>query len=126
VDPTRFAEALSSLLERGDASEIESLFASKAMTWHNTDHRTVDARANHARVATLLKAVSDPKVEVVAASSMEDALVLQFIYSGTVTSTGTPFEMHNCIVARCDADGQIERIDEYVDASARVLLAPSS
>ena len=98
------------------------MLAPKAVTWHNTDHHALDARENHHRVDALLKNVSSPKVDVVRAVSTDDGLVLQFVYTGTVTSTDTPFEMHNCIVARCDADGLIERIDEYVDASARALL----
>jgi ketosteroid isomerase-like protein len=127
MEPQRLAAALRSLLENGDGTQMEALLAPGAVTWHNTDHVALDARENHDRVSKLLSAVSDPRVDVVRAAPLVDGVVVQFIYRGTYSPTNRSFEMHNCIVARCDANGQIERIDEYVDGNARgAFAAPDS
>ncbi len=120
---TDLAAAFGTLLETGDPASITDHLAPGAIVWHNYDRKDVDAIENMAAIATLAQLVADLRVEQRFLSSTDDGFVLQFVTLGTVRASGSPFEMHNCIVVTVDVDGRITRIEEYVDPTTAAQLS---
>ena len=118
------AGAFNATLEGGDADVLVAHYAPGAIIWHNHDRAEVDAVENMAAIGMLGQIVDDPKIETILLAPTPDGFVMQFALRGTVAGTDKPFEMHNAIIVSTNADGQITRIDEYVDPTIGAQLAP--
>src|SRR5215213_3695793 len=106
-----------------DADAFVASLAPGAVVWHNHDRKEVDARENMAAIAMLAQLVGELENEHVRRADIDDGFVLQFVTRGTVRSSGTPFEMQNCIVVTTTDDGLVSRIDEYVDPTVGAQLS---
>jgi ketosteroid isomerase-like protein len=109
-------------LEGNGTEALTANLAPGAVVWHNHDRQEVDAIDNMAGIGMLGKIVQDAKFETVRLAPLADGFVLQFVLRGTVTSSGKPFEMQNAVIITT-ADGQITRIDEYVDPTVGAQLS---
>jgi ketosteroid isomerase-like protein len=116
------AAALATALEGRDPDGFVAVLAPGAIVWHNHDRKEVDAVENMAAVGMLAQIVSEPKCETLSLAPTANGFVFQYAVRGTVTASGKPFEMHNCIVATI-ADGKYTRIDEYVDPTVGAQLS---
>ena len=106
-----------------DADAFVTALAPGAVVWHNYDRKDVDARENMTAIAMLGQLVDALDNEHGRPIPTDDGFVLRFVTRGTVRTTGTPFEMQNCIFVTTTADGLIERIDEYVDPTVGAQLS---
>ena len=106
-----------------DADAFVAALAPGAVVWHNHDRKEVDARENMAAIAMLAQLVDGLENEHVRLVPITDGFLLQFVTRGTVRSSGTSFEMQNCLIVLTDDDGLIARIDEYVDPTVGAQLS---
>jgi ketosteroid isomerase-like protein len=82
-----------------------------AVVWHNADRREIDAAAAFSAVAATPETYVIDQHRVIATP---DAVVIQFVMR---IATVDPVELHCCMVVSVE-DGQITRIDEYLDPAA--------
>jgi ketosteroid isomerase-like protein len=105
-----------------DADAFVAALAPGAIVWHNHDRKEVDARENMAAIAMLGQLVDGLANEHVRLAPIDGGFMLQFVTRGTVRSSGSPFEMQNCLVVLATDDGLISRIEEYVDPTVGAQL----
>jgi len=115
--------AFDAAIEGRDADAFVAALAPGAVVWHNYDRKEVDARENMAAIAMLSQLVDGLKNEHVLLASIDGGFVLRFVTRGTVKSNGNAFEMQNCLIVTVDADGQMTRLDEYVDPTVGAQLS---
>jgi ketosteroid isomerase-like protein len=82
-----------------------------ALVWHNSDRREMDAAAAFSAVAAAPMSIAMDQRRVIATP---DAVVIQFIMR---MAADVPVELYCCIVVSVE-EGQITRIDEYLDPAA--------
>ena len=107
-------QGLVDAFETGDAAKIVPHLAPGAVTWHNHDNLDVDSAEGFASLAVLHAIVDGVTLDVEEQLPIPDGVVLRVVMRGTVKATGNPLAGRNCLFLRI-ADGQLARIEEYVD-----------
>jgi len=108
---------IAAAIDQGQVEPLLARMAPGAIVWHNSDRAEADAAASFTAVAAspLRFAIDQRRV-----ITTPDAVVIQFVMH---IDAETPLELHCCMVVSLD-NGQITRIDEYLDPAAAAVAAP--
>ncbi len=107
---------LHAALETGDTSALSGLCHDDVVVWHNSDRVEIDKETSLKRISVLSQIADNATLETVRFIEADIGFVEQVVIRGVTKTTGTPLELHNCLVVSV-VDGKIKRIDEYVDPS---------
>ena len=107
-------EALVEAFGNGDPTILAARLAPGAVIWHNTDKVVSDAVEALGGIAGLHQLVDGLHVEVVQHEQLQAGELARFVVRGTVRATGELLAAHNCVVFTVE-DGQVTRLDEYLD-----------
>jgi ketosteroid isomerase-like protein len=108
------ADDLFASIEKGDIDGVRAIYAPDAVVWHNTDgvEQTVDE--NLRTLQWVVDNLADRSYDEVRRTEHDGGFVQQHVLR--FTKAGERREIPACIVATV-ADGQITRIDEYIDSA---------
>jgi uncharacterized protein len=126
-DGLSVAERLFTAIQSGDIDTVDALYAPDAQVWHNIWHGRRAAQTREENLGVLrwvVENLKDLRYDDIRRSATDTGFVQQHLLRA-VRPDGEPIEVPACIVGTC-SDGQIIRIDEYVDsAQLASLLGPS-
>jgi ketosteroid isomerase-like protein len=118
------SDALKLSFDTGERGPFSACLAPGCVTWHNSDKlETVTADTDGG--AILHRLVDGIRVDFVQHEVFETGEMIRFVLRGTIKATGSPFEVHNCLVLSTTSAG-VTRIDEYVDPTLYSQFAPAS
>jgi ketosteroid isomerase-like protein len=121
--PREIAAALHTALETGQVDGLAPLLADDAVVWHNSDRLALTKGQALPRIGGAANMADAVHVEVVSRQETADGFLEQIVLRGTVRSTGSPLELHNCLVVSL-RNGLVTRIDEYVDPNVTAQIKP--
>lgn len=116
------ADRLFASIEAGNIDGVAACYAPGVAIWHNFDQATQGAQENLQTLGWLVRHLGDIRYEIVRRDVVDDAVWQQHVLHGTVVATGVPFRLPAAMLLTM-AQGQITRIDEYLDAAATGALA---
>jgi ketosteroid isomerase-like protein len=109
------AGLIADAIGRRQPAPLVARMAPGALVWHNSDRREMDAAVAFSAVAAAPMSIAMDQRRVIATP---DAVVIQFIMR---IAAEDPIELHCCMVVSVQ-DGQITRIDEYLDPAAASMV----
>ena len=118
-DPLEIARRLTAGIVAGDVDAVGALYHEDLVGWRNIDGRELSRRQMLKIVGFLARDVSDLRYDDVQVQPTPRGYVQQHVLRATARD-GTKVEVSACLVVSVH-DGQIVRLDEYMDAAA---LAP--
>jgi ketosteroid isomerase-like protein len=122
--PTAIAKRLFAAIEAGDIAAVEKLYAPAIVIWHNYDGVEQSLSENLRTLRWLTRNAKDLRYEEIRLQETPRGFVQQHVLRATGPG-GVRLEIPACIVGTVN-DGQITRIDEYLDsAHVRRLMARS-
>jgi ketosteroid isomerase-like protein len=122
--PTAIAKRLFAAIEAGDIAAVEELYAPAIVIWHNYDGVEQSLSENLRTLRWLTRNATDLRYEEIRLQETPRGFVQQHVLRATGPG-GVRLEIPACIVGTVN-DGQITRIDEYLDsAHVRGLMARS-
>ncbi|MBN9493874.1 nuclear transport factor 2 family protein [bacterium] len=122
--PTAIAKRLFAAIEAGDIAAVEELYAPTIVIWHNYDGVEQSLSENLRTLRWLTRNVTDLRYEEIRVLETPGGFVQQHVLRATGPG-GVRLEIPACMVGTVN-DGQITRIDEYLDsAHVRRLMARS-
>jgi ketosteroid isomerase-like protein len=122
--PTAIAKRLFAAIEAGDIAAVEKLYAPAIVIWHNYDGVEQSLSENLRTLRWLTRNATDLRYEEIRLQETPRGFVQQHVLRATGPG-GVRLEIPACIVGTVN-DGQITRIDEYLDsAHVRRLMARS-
>lgn len=124
MDSLACFEAFSAATRRGDAEAIAAMATPDATVWHNDDDVTMSVEASNRGLRWLHRTVPDVAWADVAVSPTPTGFVWQSLLTGT--APGGPLRVHSCVVVTLAADGEVQRIEEYLDSAALAVLRAAS
>ena len=113
---------LHAALETGDTRALSGLCHDDVVVWHNSDRVEIDKETSSTRISVLTQIADNVTLETVRVIEAEIGFVEQIVIRGVTKTTGTPLELHNCLLVSV-VDGKIKRIDEYVDPGVALRQA---
>lgn len=111
-------------IEEGDIETVKSIYAADAKIWHNNDEIEQSPEENLKVLNWLTRHLHDRHYDVKRRAEIPGGFVQQHVLKGTL-SDGKPFAMPACIVCEVK-DGQITRLDEYLDPAQAEPLAKAA
>lgn len=122
--PTAIAKRLFAAIEAGDIAAVEKLYAPAIVIWHNYDGVEQSLSENLRTLRWLTRNATDLRYEEIRLQETPRGFVQQHVLRATGPG-GVRLEIPACMVGTVN-DGQITRIDEYLDsAHVRRLMARS-
>jgi len=116
TDPLDVAARLFAAVEGGDVAAIAQLYAPEAVIWHSHTGTTQTAEENVQILGMVTKRLRGLRYEEVRRQRTERGFVQQHVLRARGPE-GQLVELRACMV--CDVvDGQITRLDEYLDGAA--------
>ncbi|MGJ9422573.1 nuclear transport factor 2 family protein [Aeromicrobium sp. CF3.5] len=109
--------------EAGDATDLANIYAPGAVIWHNHDDKETSVEQNGRLLEGMARWVSDRRYTERRVTAFEGGAVQQHVLRGTRVSTGEEVALHACAVITV-VDGQITRLDEYIDSAEAASFAP--
>ncbi|MDP1872590.1 nuclear transport factor 2 family protein [Phenylobacterium sp.] len=119
-DHKALAERFITALEAGDVEAVRAIYAPDAKLWHNNDEVEQTVDQNLRVLAWLIRALPERRYRIVRREILADGFMQQHVLEG-VLADGEPFAMPACVVVQA-RDGQIVRLDEYLDPAAGASL----
>ncbi len=119
------AENFVAAIESGDLDAVRACYAPDARIWHNFDgiNQTVDE--NLKSLSWMKQRLFKRKYDIQRREVLGDGFLQQHILRGEL-SDGRAFEMPACIICQVNAEGQITRLEEYLDLTQAAVLRESS
>jgi ketosteroid isomerase-like protein len=110
------ADRITRAYEQNDMNAIAACYAPEARIWHNFDggEQTVGEQLDATR--WLNERLKNLKYEIVSRHSFDGGYVQQHVVHGTLANGGEAFRMPACMNVTV-RDGQIARLDEYLDSA---------
>lgn len=108
----------------GDATDLFAVYADDAVIWHNHDNREQTVAENARLLEKMHSWVRDRSYDDRRIQLFDGGVVQQHVLRGVQISTGTPVELHACVVVQVNAEGRISRLDEYIDSRQAAALRP--
>lgn len=119
MKPTEVARGLIDRIEAGDAAGAAGFYAEDAVTWRNIDGREL-AKPQVRRILEFLSRLEGLAYEDVRIQETPDGFVQQHVLTCR-SAGGEPVRAHACLVGAVQ-NGQITRLDEYLDSAAMAPL----
>jgi ketosteroid isomerase-like protein len=110
------ARRLMDAIQAGDVAGVEALYADDMVGWRNFDLRELGKPAMLRIIEFLAKQVRDLRYEAIRVQPTPTGYVQQHVLRATAPD-GTRIESPACLVVEL-RDGQIRRLDEYLDSAA--------
>jgi ketosteroid isomerase-like protein len=104
-------------IEAGDIDAVRAIYAPDAVIWHNDDLIEQPVEENLKVLAGLHKAVSGLRYEIVRRVPCDNGVIQQHILRGTLPG-GQQVALHAAMYLQVE-DGQVTRIEEYLDSAKR-------
>lgn len=119
MKPTDVARGLIERIEAGDVEGAAGFYAEDVVTWRNIDGREL-AKPQVRRILEFLSGLDDLAYEDVRIQETETGFVQQHVLTCT-SPGGEPVRAAACLVGTV-RDGQLARLDEYLDSAAMAPL----
>ena len=116
TDPLDVATRLFAAVEAGDVAAVAQIYAPSAVIWHSHTDTTQTAEENVQVLRLVTQRLRDMRYEEVRRQRTERGFVQQHVLRARGPA-GQAVELRACIVCEV-VDGQITRLDEYLDAAA--------
>jgi ketosteroid isomerase-like protein len=113
--PLEVAERLFAAIVAGDIDAVAALYHPDIVVWHNTDGMEQTAQDNLLILRWVSRNIGELRYEEVRRAETPAGFVQQHVMRG-IAPNGTPIEVPACIVCTVE-NGQITRLDEYLDAA---------
>jgi ketosteroid isomerase-like protein len=114
------ADRFFAAIERGDVDAVASCYAPHAVVWHNYDQVEEPRERNLKVLGWVSSNVAGLRYDDVRRAALDDGFIQQHVLRGTAPN-GSPLEVP-AMLRVFVADGQIERIDEYLDTAQVTAL----
>jgi ketosteroid isomerase-like protein len=121
IDPVHEAAMLAlcdrffGAITRGDIEEVRSIYAPRAVIWHNHQANTENVEENLRVLALATQFIAGFRYEDVVRRATADGFVQRHVLRGR-TPLGDELTVPACLVCTVDA-GSIVRVDEYMDSA---------
>ncbi len=119
------ADRLFSAIERTDTAAVEQLWSDDVLVWHSGDTEDNDRPRALRVIYWFIKRTIDRRYEILDRQFFDGGFVQQHILHANCPNGGS-IAMRVCIVIRVDANGLINRIDEYFDPAEMAPLLDSA
>jgi ketosteroid isomerase-like protein len=119
AEKLEIARRLIAAISAGDVDAVAALYHEDLIGWRNVDRRELNRRQMLKIIGFLASGVKDLRYDDVRVATTPRGYVQQHVLRATAPD-GRAVEVPACLVVEI-AEGQIRRIDEYMDAAA---LAP--
>jgi len=119
--PLALAERLCAAIEAGDLDAVSALYRDDFVAWSNHDDREADKARSLRTLGWLCSRLSNRHYDVRRRLALPDGYLQEHVLRGTAPD-GSPVAMPACLVATT-ADGQIVRINEYLDPAGVAALS---
>jgi uncharacterized protein len=119
VDPAGAVEAANALnqaIQDGDPGALRRVYAPDAIVWHNTDGVELTREEVIGGVEDL-RAASEIRIEVIRREATSDGFVQTQRFTFTPPS-GPPVVFTSAFWVVLNTDGQIVRLDDFIDSAA--------
>ncbi|OBJ62069.1 nuclear transport factor 2 family protein [Mycobacterium sp. 1423905.2] len=123
------ADRLFTAIERSDVAAVARLWSDDILVWRVGTRRDNDKARALRVIDWFVSATSDRRYEILDRQLFDDAGVAGFVQQHLLHATGhaaQSISMRVCIVIKLDADGLINRIDEYFDPADIAPLLEST
>lgn len=117
--PEAVAQALTAAFAARDAARVASLYGGDIKVWHNFDQVTQNKRENVQLLATVFAAASSLRYSAIRRSCTAMQFVQQHVIVGTWKNGQPILPTPVCLIAEV-RQGQIVRIDEYLDPAGLI------
>ncbi|MFN8616548.1 MAG: nuclear transport factor 2 family protein [Dehalococcoidia bacterium] len=113
-------DQLFSAIARGDIEAVRGLYAPNAVIWHNNDMVEQTREENLRTLGWVTRNITDLRYEEMRRYDTGAGFVQQHVLRG-IAPNGSPLEVPACVVCQVK-DGQITRLDEYLDSGQTAVL----
>ena len=110
------ARRLMDAIQAGDVAGVAALYADDMVGWRNFDRRELGKAAMVRIIEFLAKQLRDLRYEAIRVEITQKGYVQQHVLHA-IAPDGTRIESPACLVVEVQ-DGQIRRLDEYLDSAA--------
>lgn len=104
-------------IEAGDVEGFSAMFSPDLVMWFNgggSPRRIRDKSSTVNIISWLISVTNDRRYEILDRQPFDGGFFQQHMLTGS-TLDGTPFSFRVAVLLRIDADGLINRFDEYLD-----------
>lgn len=102
-------------IEQGDLQTVAACYATNAIIWHNIDGCEKSRGENIAALTQMIQRIDARRYVARRLHLLDNGFVQQHVLQGRRTLDGQAVELSACIVCEV-ANGQITRLDEYIDS----------
>ncbi len=120
-DILALAERFMGGIESGDAETVRACYAPDAKIWHNFDDIEQTVEQNLKVMAWMARKLPGRHYRVLCREVLKDGFLQQHVLEATLPD-GTAWAMPACVIVRMK-DGQITRLDEYLDSAHSAALS---
>jgi len=113
-------DQLFSAIARGDIEAVRGMYAPNAVIWHNNDMVEQTPEENLRTLGWVTRNIRDLRYEEMRRYDTGAGFVQQHVLRG-IAPNGSPLELPACVVCQVK-DGQITRLDEYLDSGQTAVL----
>ena len=113
-------DQLFSAIMRGDIEAVRAIYAPNAVIWHNNDMVEQTPEENLRTLGWVTRNITDLRYEEMRRYDTGAGFVQQHVLRG-LAPNGSPLELPACVVCQVK-DGQITRLDEYLDSGQTAVL----
>lgn len=117
IDVLEIADKLIKGIMDVDVDTVRSLYHPDAKIWHNHTDDFQSVEDNIASIHAIHTILSDLRYDVVRREVTSTGYFQQHILRGT-TQSGDEFKLHACVIIDINDQGQITRLDEYLDSAS--------
>lgn len=113
-------DQLFTAIARGDIEAVRGMYAPNAVIWHNNDMVEQTPEENLRTLGWVTRNIRDLRYEEMRRYDTGAGFVQQHVLRG-IAPNGSPLELPACVVCQVK-DGQITRLDEYLDSGQTAVL----
>lgn len=119
-DVLALADRFVTAIERGDVDAVRACYHPEAVVWHNNDGVEQSVDQNLAVLRWMSRALPTRTYRVLRREALPDGFLQQHVLEAELPGGGT-WSLDACVVVRVQ-DGQIVRLDEYLDSAQVAAL----
>ena len=111
----QFVSGFTEAFAEGDPAHLVAVLAPDAVLWHNNDGVEMDAVTAAGGITALASRVENLHIDIVDGAATGNRGYVRFTVRGMVRATGSELAARNCVFVEFASDGNVTRMDEYVD-----------